>query len=133
MNNQRRKEIKAVEKRINTLLTEYQKAKSDLEMFVNVKEEYDDAKTDLETLMDEEQCAYDNMPEGLQESDRGYQMQECIDALSEYIDWLTDIVDRMDDLEALTNSIDKAKWNEFFEAIEYLITEKQPSLSCCYY
>ena len=133
MNNQRRKEIKAAEKMVNTLLTEYQKAKGDLEMFVNVKEEYDDVKTDLEMLMDEEQCAYDNMPEGLQESDRGYQMQECIDALSEYIDWLTDIVDRMDDLEALTNSIDKAKWNEFFEAIEYMITEKQPSLSCCYY
>ena len=83
--------------------------------------------------MDEEQCAYDNMSEGLQESDRGYQMQECIDALSEYVDWLTDVVDRMDDLEALTNSIDQAKWNGFFEAIEYLITEKQPSLSCCYY
>lgn len=133
MNNQRRKEIKAVEKRVDALLAEYQKAKGDLEKFVNVKDEYDDAKTDLEMLMDEEQCAYDNMSEGLQESDRGYQMQECIDALSEYVDWLTDVVDRMDDLEALTNSIDKAKWNGFFEAIEYLITEKQPSLSCCYY
>lgn len=133
MNNQRRKEIKAVEKRVDALLAEYQKAKNDLEKFVNVKDEYDDAKTDLEMLMDEEQCAYDNMSEGLQESDRGYQMQECIDALSEYVDWLTDVVDRMDDLEALTNSIDKTKWNGFFEAIEYLITEKQPSLSCCYY
>ena len=133
MNNQRRKEIKAVEKRVDALLAEYQKAKGNLEKFVNVKDEYDDAKTDLEMLMDEEQCAYDNMSEGLQESDRGYQMQECIDALSEYVDWLTDVVDRMDDLEALTNSIDKAKWNGFFEAIEYLITEKQPSLSCCYY
>lgn len=133
MNNQRRKEIKAVEKRVDALLAEYQKAKGDLEKFANVKDEYDDAKTDLEMLMDEEQCAYDNMSEGLQESDRGYQMQECIDALSEYVDWLTDVVDRMDDLEALTNSIDKAKWNGFFEAIEYLITEKQPSLSCCYY
>lgn len=133
MNNQRRKEIKAVEKRVDALLAEYQKAKGDLEKFANVKDEYDDTKTDLEMLMDEEQCAYDNMSEGLQESDRGYQMQECIDALSEYVDWLTDVVDRMDDLEALTNSIDKAKWNGFFEAIEYLITEKQPSLSCCYY
>ena len=133
MNNQRRKEIKAVEKRVDALLAEYQKAKGNLEKFVNVKDEYDDAKTDLEMLMDEEQCAYDNMSEGLQESDMGYQMQECIDALSEYVDWLTDVVDRMDDLEALTNSIDKAKWNGFFEAIEYLITEKQPSLSCCYY
>ena len=37
---------------------------------------------DLEMVRDEEEEAYDNMPEGLQESERGEMMQEAIDTLT---------------------------------------------------
>lgn len=35
----------------------------------------------IENVLDEEQEAYDNMPEGLHESERGETMAEAIDAL----------------------------------------------------
>ena len=40
----------------------------------------------LEAVMDEEQEALDNMPESLQESERGQQMQEYIDTMSSVLD-----------------------------------------------
>ena len=45
----------------------------------------EDAREILNNVWDEEQEAFDNMPEGLQESERGETMQEGIDAL-EYAD-----------------------------------------------
>ena len=40
----------------------------------------------LEEIMDEEQEALDNMPDSLQESERGQQMQEYIDTMSSVLD-----------------------------------------------
>lgn len=42
-------------------------------------------KEQLEEVRDEEQEALDNMPESLQESERGQQMQEYIDAIESAI------------------------------------------------
>lgn len=42
--------------------------------------------TMIETIRDEEQEAYDNMPEGLQESERGEAMYDAIDALESAMD-----------------------------------------------
>lgn len=41
----------------------------------------ENVKDAIQTVLDEEQEAYDNLPEGLQEAERGQQMQEYIDAL----------------------------------------------------
>lgn len=57
MNKERRKEID----RASTLIAEA------LEIITNVKEQ--------------EEEAFDNLPESMQEGDRGQKMQECIDAL----------------------------------------------------
>lgn len=43
-------------------------------------------REELEEIMDEEQEALDNMPESLQESERGQQMQEYIDSISSVMD-----------------------------------------------
>ena len=43
--------------------------------------ELDALRTKFETLRDEEQEAYDNMPESLQSSDRGTQSETWCDAL----------------------------------------------------
>ena len=46
----------------------------------------------LESVIDEEQEALDNLPESLQESERGEQMQE-------YIDAMTDVLDELENLD----------------------------------
>lgn len=49
----------------------------------------------LEEIMDEEQEALDNLPDSLQESERGQQMQEYIDTMSSVLDDL-DLIDTED-------------------------------------
>ena len=60
-------------------------------------------KEALQDVLNEEQEAYDNLPEGLQESDRGQQMQEYIDALEGVVDSLgeLDIVDLYGTIEEI--------------------------------
>lgn len=43
----------------------------------------EDMKADLEALMEEEQDAYDNLPEAIQAGERGDRMQEVISNLSD--------------------------------------------------
>lgn len=56
-------------------------------------------KSNIETMMEEEQSKLDNMPESLQESERGEVMQDAIDnlesassSLEEAIDYLNEII-----------------------------------------
>lgn len=67
-----------------------------------------EAYDDLEMVKDEEEEAYDNMPEGLQESERGDMMQEAIDALDDALwpietahDDLEEVIGNAEDGEAL--------------------------------
>lgn len=48
----------------------------------------DEIKSDLEGIRDDEQEAYDNLPESLQNGERGEQMQAAISAMEEVIDAL---------------------------------------------
>ncbi|MEJ5966277.1 hypothetical protein [Flavonifractor porci] len=59
-------------------------------------------KEALQDVLNEEQEAYDNLPEGLQESDRGQQMQEYIDALEGVVDSLGEL-----DIEDLYGTIEE--------------------------
>ena len=56
---------------------------------------------ELEAVMDEEQEAFDNMPESLQESEKGQQMQEYIDAMESALDDLEEI-----DIDSIRDQID---------------------------
>ena len=49
-----------------------------------------EAKDILEEVMNEEQEAFDNLPEGLQCSERGEQMEDNIYNLEEFIDFIGD-------------------------------------------
>lgn len=40
-----------------------------------------DAHTNLEALQEEEQESYDNLPEGLQQAEQGYTIEQCASAL----------------------------------------------------
>ena len=46
----------------------------------------------------EEQEAFDNMPEGLQYSERGETMESNIDSMEEFIDNLSDIVEALEEM-----------------------------------
>lgn len=46
-----------------------------------VKNKLDELISEVEDITQEEQAAFDNMPEGLQDSERGEKSQECIDNL----------------------------------------------------
>lgn len=50
----------------------------------------------LEEVRDEEQDAYDNMPEGLQYSERGDMMQEAIDSLDEAVDAIDEVISNLE-------------------------------------
>ena len=69
MNAQRRKALKAVVKKLEAL-----------------DELRQEVKEMLEAVRDEESEALANMPEGLQESERGQQMQEYIDTMDSAMD-----------------------------------------------
>ena len=86
MNNQRRKDIQELIVKLEELKT--------------LK---DEIESGLETVRDEEQEYYDNMPEGLQQSDRGYRAEEAANSLTEALGQLQDI-----DLDELTSYLDGA-------------------------
>lgn len=55
---------------------------------------------DLEVLRDEEQECYDNLPEGLQESERGERMSDNVYNIESVMD---DLISAADDLEDAIN------------------------------
>lgn len=56
------------------------------------------AKEVVENVSEEEQEAYDNLPEGIQCSERGDVMYENIDELSEASDNIDEIIDALHDI-----------------------------------
>lgn len=52
----------------------------------------------IREVQEEEQGAYDNMPEGLQESERGEQMQEYADSLGEIVDGVEEYCGTLDEI-----------------------------------
>lgn len=67
-----------------------------IEKFEEIKAE---AIDQLSEIRDEEQEAYDNLPESLQESERGENMQDCIDALEYFMSDLENMeIEGTDDL-----------------------------------
>lgn len=65
----------------------------------NVISKLEEAKEELDSLRDEEQEAYDNMPESLQESDRGYAMEEAVDNLESAYNSVEEAVDTLNGIE----------------------------------
>ena len=72
MNNKRRKEIS----KISSIL--------------------EDAKSRLSTVIDEEQEAFDNMPESLQGSERGCESEEALDSMNDSLDSIESAIEYLD-------------------------------------
>lgn len=88
MNNARRKQIDKLIERLYTL-----------------QEELQDLSAQACFIADDERDAFDNLPESIQESERGEKMEESIDNLEDasneldYID-LSEIISRLEDAKA---------------------------------
>lgn len=74
-----------------------------------LREAYDD----LEMVKNEEEEAYDNMPEGLQESERGEMMQEAIDALDDAMSPLESAIDDLDEVYNDAEEEDASDYNPY--------------------
>ena len=58
----------------------------------------EEIKSNIETMMEDETEKLDNMPEGLQESERGEAMQEAIDNLESASSSLEDAIDYLNEI-----------------------------------
>lgn len=76
MNNKRRKLIAEISQQIEALKTRLEDA--------------DALKDEIETVQGEEQEGYDNLPESLQQGERGQTMEQAAEALGEAADQLED-------------------------------------------
>lgn len=56
----------------------------------------EDLKAELEEILDKEQNAFDAMPEGIQESSRGEEIEDKIGRLEEAIEMLGDVIDEIE-------------------------------------
>lgn len=85
MNNDRRKQLKSVAKRLGT-----------------IADALEEQQILLEQIYDDESEAFDNMPESLQQSDRGIEMEEGIGTLEEQKD---DLANMADDLHEIISAL----------------------------
>lgn len=58
----------------------------------------EEIKCAIEEMRDDEECKFENMPEGLQESERGEAMQFAIDQLEEASTYLQDSIDAINEI-----------------------------------
>ena len=85
MNNERRKQLKAIAKQLGT-----------------IADNLEDQQILLEQVYDDESEAFDNMPESLQESERGIEMEKGIGTLEEQKD---DLANMANDLREMISTL----------------------------
>ncbi len=108
MNNTRRNDIRAAEKRLDAL-------KPSFAIIDTIKNELESVKEELERLRDEEQDYLDNMPESLQNGEKAEAATEAVNSLDEALSELDNLIEGFPDADALdtvTNATDAAKGSE---------------------
>lgn len=63
-----------------------------------IAEVFEEQSTELEYVRDEEQEAFDNLPESIQYSDRGSDMEDKISEIDDILSDISDIIDRINEL-----------------------------------
>jgi len=102
MNNPRRKSLGKVKAKFEGVCTEIEE----------LSEKIEGLKEEIECLKDEEESAYDNLPESLQESEKGESMQTAMEYMENAMYSVDAIVDSLQsatqDFEELYSAIDDA-------------------------
>jgi ABC-type transporter Mla subunit MlaD len=101
MNKERRKTLEGA-------LQELRKVKDALEQvkWGEINDLLASAKTAIEETKDEEQEAFDNLSEGLQQAERGQRMEEVDGILDGAMSNLDDILQKVDDNDSFVVAID---------------------------
>lgn len=98
MNNQRRKQIREIEARIEKdFKPSFEKLRA---MLLDFETELTDLNSDIEGIKDEEQDYLDNLPENLRGGDKASASEEAVNALEEVINSISEA------LEQFGNDID---------------------------
>lgn len=105
MNKDRRAALNAQYKALDELKTKYETA---MVAIFDMKEDFSDVHNAIDEIKTDEQDAYDNMPEGLQNGERGELMQEAISRLEEGMGELEEFINT---IEANTDLLDQALEN----------------------
>lgn len=63
-----------------------------------IKDALDELRTQLEDIKEEEENAYNSLPENLQYSERGDRMCDYMDTMSDAVDALEEIVERLEEI-----------------------------------
>ena len=72
---------------------------SELKMQINfANNQLKDANKKLSSILNEEQDAFDNMPEGLQSSYRGMCSEDAIDSMEEASEKLDEVIELLNDI-----------------------------------
>lgn len=108
MNNARRKLINQIVERLNN----FEASDSDTD-----KEFLEGIQSDIENIKDEEQDAFDNMPEGLQQSERGQASEQAVENLDEACGNIQTLIDNTDIEEDVEYELDTS---ELESAVTYL-------------
>lgn len=101
MNKQRRKTLSQIIDLIEEIKPLVEKLKDDA---TNIRDQIDSER-------EGEQDSYDNMPESLQQGERGQDMEFAIDKLDTASQTISDLVDALDgiDLDDVISNIDEAR------------------------
>jgi len=112
MNKERRESIARLTKEIESLLQDGAVA-SALETISNLEGKFDDLINALDEIKQEEQDAFDGLPESLQGSEKGENMSNAISELEQAISELGEAKDLVSalDLNELQGKIDMAAGN----------------------
>ena len=109
-------DLEAIKKRLEKIGSEYESLKEELDGFQEKLESY---QSDIEGLSDEERMKFDNLPEGLQESERGEAYEIAADTLDEAASNLEDAVGSL--TEMLDNWADLEGWDDVASGVEACI------------
>jgi ABC-type transporter Mla subunit MlaD len=101
MNKERRKQLAAVMDSLGPLRERLAALISDLEPI----------RDELESIRDDEQDAFDNSPESVQEGDRGQTMEEAISNIESAVDAVSELIDSLGyfDVDSVLGNIDDAR------------------------
>ncbi len=106
MNNQRRKDIKAV-------ITKLENFKAKFEVIADWIEDLSDLRNEIAEIQQDESDSFENMPESLQQSERGQQSEECIGYLEDAYSELDTFVESLqaihdETFDAVTDPLNNA-------------------------
>ncbi len=102
MNNERRKRIYDIRNQIELLSATTTTLRAQMEAIQEA----------IESVRDDEQEAYDNLPESLQEGDKGSAMQAAIEQLDDGHQALSDIMEAFERFDEVSDNLDSAASGE---------------------